>query len=66
MSTNTSCQSRKERILFELLCTTNELQEIKNSLTILEVDDIEHALKKLQFVIRDNQQSKRQLFECRV
>lgn len=45
--------SRNERIIFELVNVTREIQELGAQLTILELDDIEKAIKKLKSVLRD-------------
>lgn len=43
--------SRNERIIFELANVTREIQELGAQFTILEIDDIEKAIKKLKSVL---------------
>lgn len=61
-STNQSL-SRKDRIIAELLTCAATMDELSNDLDILDIDDAEKALKRLQSIIRDKKKPKAQAFE---
>lgn len=43
--------SYNERVILELVNVTNEIQELGAQFSILEMDDIEKAIKKLKAVL---------------
>lgn len=48
MQQTTSVISRKEQVLFDLICSVNELHSLKHELSILEIDQINKILKKIR------------------
>lgn len=48
MQQSTSVISRKEQVLFELICTVNELHALQHELSILEIDQIDNLIKNLR------------------
>ena len=45
--------SRKERVLFDLELCVNEIYALQDELHILDIGDLDKALKKLRCVLRD-------------
>ncbi len=51
--------SRKEQVLFDLICNVDEIRALKHELSILEVKQIEQGLKTLRSALRRKPQPNR-------
>ncbi len=59
-------ESRQDRILLELNCIVNELQEFKPRLSIFDIDEAEKSLKKLQLLVREIKKSRNSSFQITI
>ncbi len=58
--------SHNERVIFELANVTNEIQELGAQFTLLEIDDIEKAIKKLKSVLGEYKTPKSDVFSVTI
>lgn len=63
---NNNKMSRSEKILFELSKVSDEVCKIGNQFNLLEINDIENALKRLKETLRYHNKPKSDTFSVTI
>ena len=59
-------ENRKDMIILSLINVADEIQDFKHKLTVLDIDDIEKSLKKIQSLVKEKKRPPKKPFELSV